>query len=70
MKKTSKMLLVAIVCSLFAMPSMAQGVYVKVNAGYGFPAGTQTIYNYDQNSETGFLRLILWNILMVKGLIL
>jgi len=28
MKKTSKMLLVAIVCSLFAMPSMAQGVYV------------------------------------------
>jgi len=38
MKKTNKMLLLAIVCSLFAMPSMAQGVYVKVGAGYGLPS--------------------------------
>jgi len=28
-----------------------------VNAGYGFPAGTQTIYNYDQNSETGVFKV-------------
>lgn len=68
MKKTSKMLIVAIVCALFAVTTKAQGVYVKVGAGYGLPAGTQTGFNTDQSMVTDIYKTEVVNYSFGKGL--
>jgi len=48
------MLLVATVCSLLAFPALSQNAYVKINAGYGLAAGTQTMWNTTQTTTMAY----------------